>query len=586
MTATSLITPGAALLQDSASGGWLRFDKPLEIIQTFRADEVVAKLREVEAAVESRGLHAAGLVAYEAAPGFDPALTVAPAGVLPLLWFGLYQAPEHVSDPFESVEIPRPGAQWDSTVTTLEYERAFRRVKAGIREGEVYQVNLTYRVRRFLDVEDSWRCFAALAAAQQPVFGAYIATREWSVGSASPELFFDLQGERIESRPMKGTAPRGLTLAQDRANVSDLRNSDKERAENLMIVDMVRNDLGRIAVPGSVDVPELFTAEKYPAMWQLTSTVTAATKASVTEVFAALFPAASVTGAPKSSAMRIIAEVEKTPRGIYTGAVGFIAPGRRARFNVAIRTMVFDHRGGMAEYGVGGGIVWDSVCAREQEECRVKACVTGQYPSGFALLESMLWTPDAGYALLDRHMARLRDSAEYFNYTFSAERLREVLLSFGAGLRPVPHKVRLLVDRRGEAEMHAEELAADEMTLPLRVRIATAPVDRSDRFLYHKTTCRRVYEAALAACPGADDVILFNGEGEVTESARANIAVEVDGELLTPAARCGLLHGTFRAHLLEAGVLRESVVTVGQLKQSRRIFLLNSVRGLMPARLV
>ncbi|MDD4101668.1 MAG: chorismate-binding protein [Kiritimatiellae bacterium] len=587
MSATTHITPGSVLLQDSVNGGWMRFANPLQVIQTLRVEEVADKLREVETAVEDRGLYAAGLVAYEAAPGFDPAHKVrTDDGRFPLLWFGLYQDTEQVGDPLEGVDATKNIAQWDSTVTFSAYEQAFRRVKSGIREGDVYQVNLTYRLRRSMGGDDPLAVLAGLFAAQRPSFGAIIATRDWMIGSASPELFFSLDNDRLESRPMKGTAPRGLTLAQDRVAATELRTSEKELAENLMIVDMVRNDMGRVALPGSVEVTELFAVEKYPAMWQLTSTVTAATKASVAEVFGGLFPAASITGAPKSSAMKVIAAVENTPRGIYTGAVGFIAPGRRARFSVAIRTLLFDTQKLSAEYGVGGGIVWDSVCAREQAECRVKSCVTGIYPAGFALLETMLWTPAEGYALLERHLLRLCASAEYFDYAVSIGGIREKLNEFSAGLESLPHKVRLLVDRRGEVKMQAEVIAAGNGTNPCRVRLAAAPVKRSDCFLYHKTTHRKVYDDALAARPGADDVILYNAEGEVTESTRANLAVEVDGELRTPAACCGLLPGTFRAHLLEIGVLRESLVTVAQLKHSRRILLLNSVRGILPAKLM
>jgi para-aminobenzoate synthetase/4-amino-4-deoxychorismate lyase len=568
------------LLRDAVADCWLLFERPQEIIQTFRPEEVADKLRAVEAAVDGRGLHAAGLLAYEAAPGFDPALAVRPDGTFPLLWFGLYETPRAVELPCPA-EPPAPAAApWVSAFTPDEYAQAFDDVKRHIQEGDTYQVNLTYRLRRAFS-EDPWPVFCRMVAAQGPTYGAFASIRDWTVCSASPELFFRLDGSDLESRPMKGTAPRGLTLAQDREQAAALQASEKDRAENLMIVDMVRNDVGRVAKPGSVTVPQLFALEKYPTVWQLTSTVRAETQAPVSEIFRALFPPASITGTPKASAMRLIAELETTPRRVYTGAIGFLAPGRRAQFNVAIRTLLVDRARHQAEYGVGGGLVWDSECSLEQAECRAKARVLDTFIPPFSLLETLLWTPAEGCTLLEKHLARLAESAEYFDVPLDLAAVRRRLLDLSCGLPALPHKVRLLVARDGAATLEAEPLPAPSAdAAPRPVALARCPVDRSDPFLYHKTTHRRIYAEALASRPGFEDVLLFNADNEITESARANVVAEIDGALCTPPVSCGLLAGTFRAQLLETGAVQERVITLEELLRSPRVYLVNSVRGM------
>ncbi len=569
------------ILRDAGTNRWLLFERPLEIIETFRPEEVADKLGAIEEAVSTRGLHAAGLVAYEAALGFDPALAVRSDGTFPLLWFGLYDAPREVKLP-RLIETGVPSDdEWKTSFSSEAYARAFEHVKWRIHEGDTYQVNLTYRLRRAF-AETPWPVFVRMVAAQGPTFGAFIATRDWTVCSASPELFFRLDGSRLESRPMKGTAPRGLTLAQDREQAALLLASEKNRAENLMIVDMVRNDLGRVANLGSVTVTNLCALEKYPTVWQMTSTVCAETQAAVAEIFRALFPPASITGAPKARTMRLISEVETTPRHIYTGAVGFIAPDRRAQFNVAIRTLLIDHTRNLAEYGVGGGIVWDSVCSQEQAECRTKTLILDTDTPPFSLLETILWTPAEGYTLLEKHLARLAGSAEYFDYSIDPAAVRQRLQALARDLPLTPHKVRLLVAQDGEITLEAEPISAPLDTSPRPVALARRPVDRSAPFLYHKTTHRRVYAEALASRPGFDDVILYNADNEVTESTRMNVVAEIDGALCTPPVPCGLLPGTYRARLLETNEITERVISITQLLQSPRVFLINSVRGKVP----
>jgi para-aminobenzoate synthetase/4-amino-4-deoxychorismate lyase len=571
--------PDSAVIHDAATGRWLLFDSPVDVLSASHPDEAIGQLARIEEAVTCRGLHAAGWVSYEAAPAFDAALTVRADGAFPLLWFGLYRQPREVSLPPAESTPPGEAWNWDPSVTPDEYERAFDRVKRAIRDGDSYQVNYTHRLRARA-ARPPWPLFLQLLEAQRAAYGAYLHAGPWRVCSASPELFFRLDGARIESRPMKGTAARGLTADEDRAQASALRASPKNRAENVMIVDMVRNDLGRIAVPGSVRVPELFAVERYPTLWQMTSTVTAETRAPVVDLFRALFPAASITGAPKCRTMRLLAEIESTPRRIYTGAIGFLAPGRRAQFSVAIRTLLLDASDGRAEYGVGGGLVWDSECASEQAECRIKAAVLDAPPPRFSLLETLRWTPDDGFHLLDRHLARIAGSAEYFGYPFSEPAVRKTLLRFADSLPRSPRRVRLLVAPDGAISCESQPLPPpDPASLP-RVFLARRPIHRANPFLYHKTTHREVYEEARADRPDADDAILFNESGEVTESTLANLVVEIDGVLATPPVRCGLLPGTCRAAMLDAGEIVERPISIAQLLASPRVFLVNSVRGM------
>jgi len=344
--------------------------------------------------------------------------------------------------------------------------------------------------------------------------------------------------------------------------------------------------MGRVARYGSVCVPNLFAVERYPTVWQMTSTVKAQTDASVNEIMAALFPCASITGAPKSRTMEIIAELEDTPRRIYTGCVGFIAPNRRAQFNVAIRTVWVDRKTAKAEYGVGGGIVWDSESGAEYEECQTKARVLTEDRPLFSLLETILWTPDAGYFLLDYHVRRLFASALYFDYPADLNEIQAELVALAASLPPEPHRVRLLVDKKGAITTQFFPLANQVPVEPAQIKLSPHPIDSRNPFLYHKTTQRQVYETAQASCPNCDDVLLWNERGEITETCIANLVVELGGRLITPSVKSGLLAGTFRDWLLGRREIEERIITIEEVKQAPKIFLINSVRKWREAVLV
>jgi para-aminobenzoate synthetase / 4-amino-4-deoxychorismate lyase len=573
----------SVVLYDAGKRCWLDFRSPLEVLVGRTPAEVASQLRRVESAV-GEGLHAAGFLAYEAAPAFDPVFAVKDAGEFPLSWFGLYRAPEVL--PGLPPADPDAYALEDLkfSIGRERYLSAIAAIKSAIREGETYQVNFTTRVRGRLR-GDPWDCFLGLAALQQADYCAYLDTGAFTIVSASPECFFELEGDTLTCRPMKGTRPRGRWHDEDLALREDLTGSTKDRAENVMIVDMVRNDLGRIARSGSVRVERLFEVERYPTVWQLTSTVKATSDAPLTTILGALFPCASITGAPKHQTMGIISRLEDSPRLIYTGSVGFVAPGRRAQFNVAIRTLLVDNATGNAEYGTGGGIVWDSVPAEEYRECQVKSAILSRRPQAFSLLESLRWEPATGYFLLDGHVERLEHSAAYFGFPLDVAALRRTLEEFARGLSGGPHKVRLTLRRAGETRLEAEPLP-DPPPGPARLGIAAGPVDTGSIFLYHKTSRREAYERARESCPDCDDVLLWNEHREVTETSIANLVLDLDGELVTPPVSAGLLPGVMRGWLLARGVVRERTVRLDELGRCRRIYLVNSVRRWRQAELV
>jgi para-aminobenzoate synthetase/4-amino-4-deoxychorismate lyase len=373
-----------------------------------------------------------------------------------------------------------------------------------------------------------------------------------------------------------------LTYSSDRQQAAWLSHSEKNRAENVMIVDMIRNDLGKIARTGTVNVTQLFNLEPYPTLWQMTSSVSCQTTAPLPEIMRSLFPCASITGAPKPQTMQIIAELEDTPRRIYTGAIGFIAPERRSQFSVAIRTVLIDKTQQRAEYGVGGGIVWDSTAAAEFEECCTKAKVLTQPPPEFSLLETLLWTAESNYFLLDLHLQRLSDSASYFSFPIDVEEIRRQLMQITEQMTSDRYKVRLLVSRQGDLTCDWQPLAKPSKE-PLRITISPAPIDSNHVFLYHKTTHRQVYQQAQRSHPDFDDVLLWNEKGELTESCIANLVVELEGQYYTPPVSCGLLAGTMRSSLLEQGMIQERVILLQELQQCSRIFLVNSVRQMREA---
>jgi para-aminobenzoate synthetase / 4-amino-4-deoxychorismate lyase len=478
-----------AVLYSPEHSAWVRYERPQAIFTARTHHEVPSLISYLESEVEKNGLHAVGFLAYESGRAFDPAMPAPPQDSFPLAWFGLFKAPVAVS---LSPAAPFPDLDWVSEMDASAHGRALTRIREYLARGETYQVNFTHRLRARFGA-DPWNFFCGLASRQPSPHAAFLDTPDFALCSASPEMFFERQGEDIWSRPMKGTAPRGRWREEDEALAQALAVSEKERAENVMIVDMVRNDLGRVCLPGSVHVPELFRAERYPTLWQLTSLVRGRTVEPTARVMAALFPAASITGAPKVRTMHIIDELEVSPRRIYTGSIGVMSPGRRARFNVAIRTVLVDKFRGVAEYGVGGGIVWDSDPRAEFRETRIKARVLAAPEPEFLLLETMRWKRGEGIFLLEEHLRRLKDSAAYFGFTLDHKALRDGLEREVFAAAGVEGVLRLTVDRSGTWSVTHRALPEPS---PCRVALALTAVDSRDHFLFHKTTRREVYDRA------------------------------------------------------------------------------------------
>ncbi|MCE5231398.1 aminodeoxychorismate synthase component I [bacterium] len=557
------------------AGGGCVFVEPRRLIVARDVNAVRCALEQIRAATEA-GYWAAGFLSYEAAPAFDPAFAVRdPACSLPLLWFGIFEAP-HSAAANTRVEC---GASFigNGSIRYPDYINRVQAIRDLIAAGDVYQVNFTYPLEGDAP-DDPLALWRSLMDGGHGSYGAYIDIGSYAIASLSPELFFRQDGDAVETRPMKGTAARGRWIDEDAARAAGLRSSPKELAENLMIVDLLRNDLGRVAVPGTVRVSDLFRAERYATVWQLTSTIQARTAAHPVDTLAALFPCGSVTGAPKIRAMEIIAQLEAAPRGVYTGAIGWFGPGRRACFSVAIRTIEIDRMAGVARYGVGGGITWDSDPAAEWEETRRKAALLAPPRDAFGLFETMLWTPGEGYALLDRHLARLRASAEFFGIACDLDGAHRAL----AATWPEPRRIRLVLHRDGRFSLDSRPYDA-RTGKPWRVALAAEPVDENDARMFHKTTWREPFEQARASRPGFDDVLLFNTRGELTESTIANVAIERDGRLLTPARACGLLAGTMREQLLENHRILETTIPIESLIAGERVWLFNSVRGMFEA---
>ncbi|MHC1700414.1 MAG: chorismate-binding protein [Humidesulfovibrio sp.] len=640
---------GRAIFLDASAGavpeggGWgqsLEFGAPVAVRRAETLDGVPGVVEWAER--QSRaGRWVVLALAYEAAPVFDPALGAhPPLEGLPLAWAASHDGPWPLAEhqPGRRAEyraqrrpVPshRPGqyrlGPWRALVQPRDYAANFARLQAEIADGETYQANYTVPFECAFDGDDrAW--FAELARAQAGGFCAWLDLGRHRVLSLSPELFFRVNavraydsfdaadasdaggaacvmaaaaGREVLARPMKGTAPRGATPQEDDALRAALAASPKDRAENVMIVDLLRSDLGRVAVPGSVGTPRLFQVEAYPTLFQMTSDVRATLKPGVglPELLAALFPCGSVTGAPKVRTMQILRGLEPQPRGLYCGAIGLLEPcpasgGGRMTFSVPIRTLVLDLHTGLARFGVGGGVTHDSDARAEYAECLTKMRFLTPPGQDFELLESLLLLRGR-YPLLALHLERIARSAAHFGFALDEDEVLRTLDGLARSHAPGDsssgrYKVRLLVARDGALRAEAAAIAGGR-TPRLRLGFAHQAVDSAGELLAHKATSRALYERALTATcrrpdgPACDDALLVNERGEVTESTRANLVLLLDGELVTPPRSSGLLPGVFREHLLRRGVLRERVVEPSDVLRADRLWLVNSVRWWMAA---
>ncbi|CAG4884204.1 Para-aminobenzoate synthase, aminase component [Georgfuchsia toluolica] len=564
---------------DIDGGRWrMRFVQPHRLFITHVLDEVPTVIAQAEAA--ARDEHwVVGFVAYEAAPAFDPALQVkAATAALPLAAFAVYGSYDEALTTDAKDRDSFACGRWSMTASRSAIDAGIADIRAAIGNGDYYQVNYTTRLESKFSGSAA-ALYAALCEAQPDGYGAYLDGGEWQIASASPELFFDWTPDRtLTTRPMKGTAPRT-------ASVDALRDSAKERAENLMIVDLLRNDLARVAETGSVAVTRLFDIEPLPTAWQMTSTVRCKTRTEVTlvDVFRALFPCGSVTGAPKVAAMQAIAELESTPRGVYCGAIGLIRPNGHATFNVAIRTVAVDAKTGTARCGIGSGITLDSTAAAEYAEWLVKRRFLLHATAAFDLIETLRL--EAGhYWLLDRHLRRLQDSAEHFGFDCDVDGIRRKLEGNVRQHSKSAWRVRLLLGRDGSVKLETHALEASPAIV--RVALALTPIDSGSETLQHKTSERAIYAPHAPASADIFDTLLFNERGEVTEFTRGNVVVELDGKRITPPLSCGLLPGVLRAELLASGEVSEAIVMRADLARATRLWFINSVRGELLAQIV
>ncbi len=570
VTANPSTRVDVALLRFGDDRAWHRFANPTASFCAWTLDEVRTVIERAQDAVAD-GKWAVTLLSYDAGPAFDPAVVSKRDATTPLVAVGIFDSPDASDGPLDG---PFEISEWTADQTEDAYGDAIAAVREHIRSGETYQVN--YTVRRTASFWGSAEgLFAALSRGQNAAHDAFIHLGSHALCAATPELFFTRIGRTITSRPMKGTRPRHFNPVRDAEIADELSASLKDRAENVMIVDMVRNDLGRIADVGTVKVPDLLTVEHYPTVHTMTSTVVGESDADLLGILDALYPIASITGAPKYRTTEIIADLERSPRGVYTGSVLTMAPDGRIEANVIIRSVWLDIEAGAGTYGVGGGIVWDSDAEDEWREAEHKSRVLARAGKPLHLLETMAWTPDGGVSLRQRHINRLLATGDHFGIHVDMDKVMALL----DGVRSdTPVLLRLLIDAHGTASLQVGPLPSSGDD-PINLPIDTEPTDPYDEFLVWKTTIRTRYDDAMARFPAASDVILWNRRGELTETCIANLVLEIDGTLVTPARSSGLLGGTLREELLERGQLTERIVMVDELFAADRVFRINSVRG-------
>ncbi|MGE0612568.1 MAG: aminodeoxychorismate synthase component I [Hyphomicrobiales bacterium] len=582
------------LLDDStaASSGALLYTQPERIIEA-RSPGEAARAIEALAEARARGLHLAGFLSYELGYALEPKLSrlMPPDLAVPLLWFGVFGEPRRLSpQAVEEFLRAAPGQEYaigdcTASMSREDYRTRFGRARSYIAAGDIYQLNLTFKAH-FGFTGSPAALYSDLRKRQRVRHGAFISTGREHVLSSSPELFLDIRDGHALTRPMKGTARRGRTLGEDREIARWLAADEKSRAENLMITDLMRNDLGRVASIGSVRTPGLFDVETFATLHQMTSDVEADLRpgTGIGELLHALFPPGSVTGAPKLRAMEIIRELESSPRGVYTGAMGCFTPDGGASLNVAIRTLVID-AAGRGEIGIGSGVVSDSSADAEYDECLLKMRYFTEPVRDFQLIETLRQDPQ-GYYLLDRHMERLESSAQYFGWPCDAAAIRAALAGEAARHPAGHHRTRLLLFADGRFTVTSAPMAPPAAAGPMSYVFSDRRVNSAEPLVYHKTTLRELYDgehARLSAATGADEVLFLNERGELAEGSRTSIFIRLGGRLLTPALWSGLLPGTFRAELLATGEAEEAVLWPRDLEIAETVYLGNSVRGLLPA---
>lgn len=550
-------------------------------VQAWSMQEVIPALLELEQIVQS-GKFAFGYLSYEAAAAFQLAARYPMNRTMPLVWFGICE--ESQIDPITMDDLchneleDAGGIDFTIQVPLEEYKINVETIKAAIGAGNTYQVNFTVPVVVNSSIS-TYRLFRRLVRAQPVPYAAMIVTKDWELYSLSPELFLERRAALLRTRPMKGTWRRGRTLQEDMRHRQRLHRSEKDRAENIMIIDMARNDLGRICAYGSVSVDRLFEVEPYASVLQMTSTVHGNLKGPLplVEILAATFPAASITGAPKYRTMEMIRELENAPRGVYCGAIGRICPNLDFTFNVAIRTLTGSN--GQYRMGVGSGIVWDSQPEAEYQEIHTKCAFLQARPLDFSLIETMRLSEDGAILFLREHMRRLEESACYWNFSCETESVMKRVLDYASSIETRPCALRLLLDPSGQTHCSHRELTSAPPRV--RLRLSRKTVDSNDVFYFHKTTNRPLYQAERAEGErqGWFETIFRNERGHVTEGCFTNLFYRFDDRWRTPPVTDGLLPGIWRNSFLRQVNAVEQSVTFEQLQQADEVVIGNSVLG-------
>lgn len=561
----------------------LQFSEPIQIVTAQTTNEIISCLETIQQAINN-GFYAAGYISYEAAPAFDQSLPVKSGNMMPLLWFGIFEKPIYQELKYVDKNSAHPYTKsWKSLVSLESYNQNFMHIQQEIEKRQTKQVNYTIPFESTFS-SDPLSLYKQLEAAQSANYSAYLNIGDFSIISASPELFFHLKDNEIITKPMKGTIDRGLTYEEDIKQAQKLKNARKEQNENNLIVDLMCNELEKIAVAHTVKIPKLHTIEKYPTLYQMTSTITAKLKDHVEllDIFKTLFPCGSITGIPKKETMKIITDIETLPREVYCGAIGYITPQNEAIFNVPIRTVWIDKKSQVAQYGVGGAITSDSNKESEYEEILIKTALLSKPQTEFKLIESF-GLINGEYICFAEHIKRLEESAKYFAFDLHLDKIQNELISLSQEYKQGTWKVRLLVDNNGHYNIEINQIKPPANNL--KVKLAYDPIDQKNLFLYHKTTNRTIYEENKIKNESIFDTLLWNENDEITEFTMGNIVVEMNHQLYTPPIKCGLLAGTFRAHLLEKGEITERIIRKEELKHCDHIWFINSVRKWIPVQL-
>ena len=572
------------------------FVDPVKIIKVNSFKGVKEAFKDIEQ--YSKVLYLAGYFAYELGYYFEKGLFKAANHFnTPLIHLAVFKKRFYFNHQTGETNIDIPGIfltkitkrsfslqNLKLNIAPKDYRDKISKIKDYIRKGDTYQVNFTAKYN-FDFLGSAFSFYSELANRQRVQYSAFCKFGKEYIISLSPELLFKIDGSKICSQPMKGTIARGKDIKQDKENIENLKSSLKNRAENLMIVDLVRNDLGRISNLNSVKVSQAFKVRKYETIFQMTSEVRGVLKKNLTyfDIFKNIFPGGSVTGAPKIRTMQIIKQLEKTPRGVYCGAVGFISPHKKAIFNLPIRTITIIKNKG--EMGVGGGILYDSLPEEEFLECKLKAKFLTTRYSDFKLIETLLW--DGGYKFMRKHLERLKGSAKYFDFNYNLNNIHTKLKKIARGfVKGKQYKIRLFLDNKGKLESECSEISQKGGVK--YVVISEYMINPGSLFLYHKTTNRDLYNAeySRSIARGYFDIIFRNTKNEFTEGAISNLIIQKNNKFYTPPVSSGLLAGIYRDYLIRKRIIEERVITINDLISADKIFLCNSVRGLVEVKIV